>query len=382
MICNYLHPGAGLDLLDSTSAWITTKKLMGEKAENKMTREEFLNIVRDKRVLFITPSDVEYIRNKQEIDILGNVAKSLDIISPANDHTVKPTGVVRILLINLKVIFRNIKNYDLVFVAGVPQLIVPFTHFLFRKKILIIDFFVSIYDTIVADRQLLSRKNPAAGILKWLDRKTLSRADCVVVDTHEHAGYFSRMFDVDARKMAVVYLEADKSVYYPRHVQRPDNLKDKSIVFFFGAMNPLQGVDVILNTARYLETHKHILFVIVGPYDKIDNLEQYSNLSNVRFAARWLPQNEIADYVAMSDVCLAGHFSADIPKASRVIPGKAYSYLAMDKPVILGDNPANRELFSESTRNVHFVKMGDPEALADVILGITGTRSGGKRNAR
>ena len=122
-------------------------------------------------------------------------------------------------------------------------------------------------------------------------------------------------------------------------------LRDKFVVFFFGAMNPLQGVEIILESARILEEHENIVFIFVGPYEKIGNLELYSKLKNVRFAARWLPQTEIADYIAMSDVCLAGHFNAAVEKGARVIPGKAYSYLAMDKPVIFGDNPANRELF-------------------------------------
>ena len=215
-----------------------------------------------------------------------------------------------------------------------------------------------------------------------LDRKALTGADHVVVDTREHAVYFSRMFGVDPDKMTVIYLEADKQIYYPRNVDRPGDLRDKFVVFFFGAMNPLQGVEVILESAGILEGHGNIIFIIVGPYEKIRNFELYSKLKNVRFAARWLLQAEIADYIAMSDLCLAGHFNAAVEKAARVIPGKAYSYLAMERPVIFGDNPANRELFSTDTndvhfmKNVHFVKMGDPAALADKILELAGVWEG------
>ena len=82
-------------------------------------------------------------------------------------------------------------------------------------------------------------------------------------------------------------------------------------------------------------------------------------------------------------MCLAGHFNAGVEKAARVIPGKAYSYLAMERPVIFGDNPANRELFSTDAndvhfmKNVHFVKMGDPTALTDKILELAGERGRG-----
>ena len=66
-------------------------------------------------------------------------------------------------------------------------------------------------------------------------------------------------------------------------------------------------------------------------------------------------------------MCLAGHFCADIDKAKRTIPGKAYIYQAMKKPMVLGDNSANRELFSDGEKGVYFVRMGDGSALAEAI---------------
>ena len=81
---------------------------------------------------------------------------------------------------------------------------------------------------------------------------------------------------------------------------------------------------------------------------------------------RWLTQEQLAEYIARADLCLAGHFNADIEKASRTIPGKAYIYHAMQKPMILGDNPANHELFDSDSDTI-FVKMGSAEALSEAI---------------
>ena len=56
-------------------------------------------------------------------------------------------------------------------------------------------------------------------------------------------------------------------------------------------------------------------------------------------------------------------------KAKRTIPGKAYIYEAMKKPMILGDNLATHELYSED--NMHyFVEMGNAEALTQKIIEI------------
>ncbi len=339
-----------------------------------MTGEKLLDVVNGKRVLFVTPSDVDYIRNKQEIRILTRAARALDIIAPIPSGSIEPTGIKRILRANLKVISAGVKKYDAIFIGGIPQLLIPLVGMLSGKKTIIVDFFISLYDTLVCDRRLLSEKNPLAWFLKKLDRYTLSRADFVVVDTREHGVYFSQMFQIDPDKIAVIYLEADSDIYYPRNVERPPELMDKFIVFFFGAMNPLQGVEVILDAARLLEEHDQIVFVIIGPIGKVNSTSRYSRLSNVRHAARWLPQTEVADYIAMADLCLAGHFNATVSKASRVIPGKAYSYLAMKKPVILGDNPANRELFPRESGNVHYVNMGDPVRLAGRILELAGSK--------
>ena len=66
----------------------------------------------------------------------------------------------------------------------------------------------------------------------------------------------------------------------------------------------------------------------------------------------------------------SGHFNKDINKAKRTIPGKAYIYRAMEKPMILGDNSATRELYSEDMDGIYFVEMGNPQALAKKILKI------------
>ena len=61
-------------------------------------------------------------------------------------------------------------------------------------------------------------------------------------------------------------------------------------------------------------------------------------------------------------------------KAKRTIPGKAYIYSAMNKPMILGDNEAVRELYSESDEGIYFTEMGNPQKLAELILSIRDKR--------
>ena len=106
---------------------------------------------------------------------------------------------------------------------------------------------------------------------------------------------------------------------------------------------------------------KGIVFEVIGPVPA-EQIPAQENLTCIP----WLSQEELAVHIAQADLCLAGHFSDTIGKAKRTIPGKAYIYRAMKKPMILGDTPANHELFTEN-EDIRFVPPGNPEALAQEI---------------
>ena len=117
-----------------------------------------------------------------------------------------------------------------------------------------------------------------------------------------------------------------------------------------------------------LEHNNQILFLFIGPMDKVSVYNtKYRHLDNVKHIAKWESQKKVAEFISISDLCLAGHFSGKIGKAKRVIPGKAFIYLAMGKPTILCENDANRELFSDSFYNIHFVSMGNAISLKKKI---------------
>ena len=103
---------------------------------------------------------------------------------------------------------------------------------------------------------------------------------------------------------------------------------------------------------------------MIGP---INNQYQKVWTDTVTYV-EWLPQNELANVIAYSDLCLGGHFSANVMKAKRTIPGKVYIFKAMKKPVILGDSEANRELFEDKQGENYFVEMGNSELLSKQII--------------
>ena len=94
------------------------------------------------------------------------------------------------------------------------------------------------------------------------------------------------------------------------------------------------------------------------------SLAERLGLPNVRFID-WLPPPDLYRQVAGATIGLGGHF-AENPKARRVIAGKTFQFFAAGRPTIVGDCPANHELFT-SGQNVEFVEMNNPDELAHRI---------------
>ena len=314
-----------------------------------------------KNVLFVAINKIDYLRNTQEIQLLKQQSDNVEII--CSKFKSYPA---RIISVYFSILFKNMNTFDTIFIGYLPQFILPFLGWKFKKQNIIIDFFISLYDSFVFDRKTFKQNSLCSKVLKILDRKTIQRADLVIADTKCHGQYFIEEFGLNKDKLKILYLEADMEIYYPREQKKPQRMAGKYVVLYFGSVLPLQGVPIILKAISLLRHNKELYFIMIGPindkYEKPDG-------NNIEYH-KWLPQKDLAEYISYADLCLAGHFDNQIDKAKRTIPGKAYIYRAMKKTIILGDNPANKELYQEKDGSIYYVAMGDPQALAGKIVEI------------
>lgn len=317
-----------------------------------------------RNVLFITTKNLDYIRNTQEIALIKKEADSCTIIGSNSKYY-----LIRLLSVYFSLIKISTAKFDTVFIGFAPQLVLPLFKHKFRHTCIIIDFFISLFDTLCEDRQLFHPHSLPGRFLHRVDQMTLHQADFIICDTVSHGEYFAGEFDVLPARLYPLYLQADTTIYYPHAVEKPAWLKDKYIVLYFGSILPLQGIDIILQAVTLLKKEPNIFFYLIGPVKEETRLAFCPDTTNVKFI-NWLSQEQLADHISQADLCLAGHFNNKIAKASRTIPGKAYIYQAMEKPMILGDNPANHELFKPDPYHI-FVEMGNSQALADAILALS-----------
>lgn len=326
-------------------------------------------LCRGKTVVFITTKNIDYIRNSQEINYISKSATTLKVVGYGDK-----SYILRIIKIYFKLLFMSFKAYEVIFVGFAPQLILPIFSFKFNKKLIVEDFFISMYDTMIFDRKKFKQNGLIAKTLLKIDKKTIKLADKIIVDTHAHGEYFVNELFAERNKINVLYLEADKKIYYPKEISKSKEFSNKFVVLYFGSILPLQGIDVILKCAELMEDEEDIIFEIIGPISD-SRMKKYKSLKNINFTL-WLSQEKLAEKIGNSDLCLAGHFNKIIDKASRTIPGKAYIYNAMKKPMILGDNPANREVFKEDNKKYYYVEMGNSNALREKILCVKANKEG------
>lgn len=321
-------------------------------------KKSFADLFVGKKVLFVTTKNIDYIRNSQEIRLIEENAKSVDKV-----YSNKLGYSGRIMEVWIKLWKYKIKEVDVIFVGFAPQLVLPFFYRKMKNKIIVIDFFISMYDTLIHDRKRFPDKGIISKICHYLDYKTLEKAEYAITDTKADAQYFIEEFACDANKFETLYLEADPSIYYPREQHKRLDLKGKFVVLYFGSVLPLQGVDVVLDAIRLLKEERDIYFQMIGP---IPSKYKKPIQSNVEYID-WLSQEELAAYIANADLCLAGHFSGEINKAKRTIPGKAYIYDAMKKKIVFGENEANHEKYKNDQKIYYYVPQGRADVLRDRI---------------
>lgn len=231
---------------------------------------------------------------------------------------------------------RSRCKVDVIYIPYPSLFVVFLCKCIFPATPTVIDFFISVYDTAVVDRKLISARSFLARILLRVEGWSVAVASKAIVDTNENAGYYSSLFGLPVDKFVVSPLFTNEDTVidsFPRKVTCDDRLK----VLFVGSMVPLHGIDTILSAAKILSERLDIEFVLVGDGQdgyKVDEFISSGAGINIRWYRDWIAESEVASMIVQSDICL-GVFSSEL-KAQRVCPFKMYLYGYIGKPIITG----------------------------------------------
>ena len=251
--------------------------------------------------------------------------------------------------------------FDVLIVGYPGHFDMPAARRIAGRRPLVFNPLVSLWDTLVGDRERFAPGSRAAAVLRQIDRIAFRRADLVVADTEQNARFFAERFSLPRERTAVCLVGAEDDVFRPGW--QPAGTFE---VLFVGKLIPLHGLETILGAARLVP---EIPFRIVGS-GQLDEL-----LANRPANVTWVPWIEYEDLPATIQAagCALGVFGTS-EKASRVIPNKAYQALACGTPLVTANTPAARELLTHQ-HDALLVPVADASALAAAIRRLAADRA-------
>jgi glycosyltransferase involved in cell wall biosynthesis len=258
---------------------------------------------------------------------------------------------LRLLTAEARLLTRRPRGFD-AFIVGYPgHLDLAAARRAARGRPVVFNPLVSLADTLVTDRGRFRPGSLAARTLEAIDRRAFRSADAVVADTEAHARFFAELAGLE--KVDVCFVGAEDRLFKP-----PWHPPSRFLVLFVGKLIPLQGVETILAAARLAP---EIPFRLVGS-GQLDTLLQ-DRPPHVEHVP-WVEYERLPADLRQAG-CALGIFGTT-GKAQRVIPNKAFQAIACGTPLVTGDTPAARELFTDG-ENALLVPPGDPEALAGAV---------------
>ncbi len=261
--------------------------------------------------------------------------------------------------------YRQVGEYDVLIVGYPGQLDVLLARWLtwLRRRPLVWDVFMSIY-LIAWERGLGQKGCLNLWLLRALEYFACRLPDMLIQDTDEYVAWLCRTHRLKAERFRLVPTGADNRKFYPVMAAKSTG---RFRVVYYGTYIHNHGVPYMVEAARLLQSTPEIHFEFIGQgplRTEVEALACEYALTNVQFTD-WVESAYLPTYLADADVCL-GAFG-DTPQSLMTIQNKVYEGLAMGKPVISGDSPTVRAMFTHG-EHLYLCPRDDPQALADAIL--------------
>ena len=312
----------------------------------------------------------------KKVSYRTNTGQALSLLSMA----------LSLMLANIRAliyIVRRKKNFDTVYIPypAIPLLwlisLLPNT---FRPRRVVADVFISLYDTVVIDRNILAKKKWPARILWRIERRALSVSSISMTDTPENSHYYSQLFDIDPERFSDIPLSIVRDHFFPCD----HNIEHSRIdlkVLFIGTLVPLHGIEILCQAIEMLDKESHITFTFVGNGQQASVLDEFLKCqlmidTNIEchWIKEWQDSRSLAKLVHDTDICVG--ILNPKGKSQRVWPFKNYLYMACGRPLVTTRSPTSMRLAKKADYPAFFeVDTNNPEPLANLFRSLIEDRA-------
>lgn len=282
-------------------------------------------------------------------------------------NPLRPAGLLRLAgdWVRLARAFRRVGPQDVVLVGYLGHLDVHLARLLAGRRRVVLDMFLSVYDTVVLDRATVASGSLRARLCRLVDRGAVRSSRLALVDTDAQVEFCSRVLGIPAARLAVVPVGAEPQ----RFPARPPPEGGPLRVLFYGSFIPLHGTGTLAAAIRLLDGAPVELTVVGRGQERTAFDRRIAGAANVT-VLDWVDYERLGELVADHHVVVGILGTTD--KASRVVPNKVYQAACARRAIVTADTPAIREAFADD--EVALVPPGDPEALAATLLALSADR--------
>lgn len=308
------------------------------------------------KIFVIGESLDSYPRNKNFLEVLSRIYK-------IEKYFINRRKILN--LDNFKFLFKKCDYFfvmfpcqKIIFLACIYKIFHP-------RTIIVIDFFISNYDTLVSDRNIIKKMSLKALYLYFIDWLSILVADLLMFDTEDDRDYFLSLFKLNKNNFIVpVFFNFNNNI---KSAFKLNKESGEFSILFYGGYSPLHGIDIIIRSALLLSNkYKQIKFYLIGSgqlKDEMINLNNELGGKNINFIDG-LNYDDLLSAINDADLCL-GIFG-ETEKAKRVIPNKLIDYLALGKLVVTGETLATKKFFNNGV-DLIYCRIGDYIDLANKI---------------
>lgn len=198
--------------------------------------------------------------------------------------------------------------------------------------------------------------------------------DGITLATNQMKEEVCQKFQLSPKLTRVWHNGVDVDLFQPqkfegKKMRKELGLSDKFIVFYHGAFRPHGGIAETIQSIRILKKdYPSVMLFLLGAgrgLKLFENLIRENKIEDKVVIHKPVDYSDVPNYIAIADVGIVP--LPDIHDWRNQSPLKLIEYLAMEKPVIATDIPANRELIGKEECGI-YLSAATPEAIVQAIL--------------
>jgi len=180
------------------------------------------------------------------------------------------------------------------------------------------------------------KDHPFVKLIALFEKFAVNRSDLVVSNLQNYDHHMKENLHNDRSfkwvSNGVDLEELSNKLELPYDIKKKI-LKDKFIVGYTGTVGFANSLDVFCESAKLMQKHDDILFVIVGNgQEKARLQEEYHNLKNLLFIDS-IDKKQVQSMLELFDVCYIGLKKENLFKYG-VSPNKLFDYMYSAKPIL------------------------------------------------